>query len=46
MHGTGCWLGMMVPLLLRGTVVTLTNRSFDPHELWSAVERERSERWS
>ena len=40
MHGTGMWLGTMAPLLLQGSVVTLTNRSFDPHELWQAVERE------
>lgn len=40
MHGTGMWLGTMAPLLMQGTVVTLTNRSFDPHELWQAVERE------
>ncbi len=38
MHGTGMWLGTMIPLLLGGTVVTLTNRSFDPDELWRAVE--------
>ncbi len=40
MHGTGMWLGTMAPLLLRGSVVTLTNRSFDAHELWQAVERQ------
>ena len=40
MHGTGMWLGTMAPLLLKGTVVTLTNRSFDAHELWQTVERE------
>ena len=39
MHGTGMWLGTMVPHLLKGTVVTLTNRSFDAAELWRAVER-------
>ena len=38
MHGTGMWLGTMAPLLLKGTVVTLTNRSFDADELWRAVE--------
>jgi len=40
MHGTGMWLGTMAPHLLKGTVVTLTNRSFDAHELWHSVERE------
>ena len=39
MHGTGMWLGTMVPHLLKGAVVTLTNRSFDAAELWQAVER-------
>ena len=39
MHGTGMWLGTMVPHLLKGSVVTLTNRSFDAVELWQAVER-------
>ena len=39
MHGTGMWLGTMAPLLLKGSVVTLANRSFDADELWRAVER-------
>ena len=41
MHGTGCWLGMMVPQMLGGTAVLLEGRSLDPVELWSAVARER-----
>jgi len=41
MHGTGCWLGMMVPQMLGGTAVLLEGRSLDPVELWSVVERER-----
>jgi fatty-acyl-CoA synthase len=41
MHGTGCWLGMMVPHMLGGTAALLEGRSLDPVELWSAVERER-----
>jgi fatty-acyl-CoA synthase len=41
MHGTGCWLGMMVPHMLGGTAVLLESRSLDPVELWSAVARER-----
>jgi fatty-acyl-CoA synthase len=41
MHGTGCWLGMMVPQMLGGTAALLESRSLDPVELWSAVERER-----
>jgi fatty-acyl-CoA synthase len=41
MHGTGCWLGMMVPQMLGGTAVLLEKRSLDPIELWSTVARER-----
>jgi fatty-acyl-CoA synthase len=41
MHGTGCWLGMMVPQMLGGTAVLLEARSLDPVELWSTVARER-----
>jgi fatty-acyl-CoA synthase len=41
MHGTGCWLGMMVPQMLGGTAALLESRSLDPEELWSAVEREK-----
>lgn len=41
MHGTGCWLGMMVPQMLGGTAALLESRSLDPIELWTAVERDR-----
>ena len=40
MHGTGCWLGMMVPHLFGGTAVLLEGRGLDAGELWDAVERE------
>jgi fatty-acyl-CoA synthase len=40
MHGTGMWLGSMIPLLAGGKVVTLPSRSLDAHELLSTVERE------
>ncbi len=40
MHGTGCWLGMMIPHLFGGTAVLLAHRSFDPIEVWDAVERD------
>jgi|SoiMethySBSTD1v2_1073268.scaffolds.fasta_scaffold135926_2 acyl-CoA synthetase (AMP-forming)/AMP-acid ligase II len=40
MHGTGCWLGMMIPHLFGGTAVLLAHRGFDPIEVWDAVERE------
>jgi fatty-acyl-CoA synthase len=41
MHGTGCWLGMMVPHMLGGTAALLTGRGLDPIELWDTVARER-----
>ena len=41
MHGTGCWLGLMAPHALGGTVVLLENRGLDAHELWDTVARER-----
>jgi len=37
MHGTA-GLTSLSALLLGGTVVTLTDRHFDPHELWKTVE--------
>jgi acyl-CoA synthetase (AMP-forming)/AMP-acid ligase II len=42
MHGTGMWLGSMIPMLAGGRVVTLENRSLDPHELLSVTARERA----
>ena len=41
MHGTGMWLGALMPHNMGGTVVTLPSASFDPHELWRTVDRER-----
>ncbi len=41
MHGTGMWLGAMLAHNAGGTTVTLTGRSFDAHELWATVARER-----
>jgi 3-oxocholest-4-en-26-oate---CoA ligase len=40
MHGTGCWLGMMVPHLFGGTAVLQEGRGLDPQRVWDAVERE------
>jgi acyl-CoA synthetase (AMP-forming)/AMP-acid ligase II len=40
MHGMA-WFTAMSRLMTGGTVVTLTERSFDPHELWRAVEQHR-----
>jgi fatty-acyl-CoA synthase len=39
MHGTGLWIGTFIPHLAGGHVVTLTNRSLDPHEVLATVER-------
>jgi fatty-acyl-CoA synthase len=40
MHGTGCWLGMMVPHLFGGTAALLACRRFDPVEVWDTVQQE------
>jgi len=39
MHGTGVWLGALLPHLSGGEVALLEGRSFDAHELWRVVER-------
>ena len=41
MHGTGMWLGAMLPLLAGGTVVTISKLGLDPHLIWGEVERNR-----
>jgi fatty-acyl-CoA synthase len=41
MHGTGLTLGALVAQTVGATVVTLTSRSFDPHELLRAVHTHR-----
>ena len=38
MHGTGCWLGWMIPMCAGAHVVTLESRSLDAHEVLSTVE--------
>jgi len=40
MHGTGVWLGAMIPQLGGATVVTLQNRSLDADELLRTAQRE------
>lgn len=42
MHGTGMWLGAMLAHDAGGVCVTLPSRSFDTHELWATVARERA----
>jgi fatty-acyl-CoA synthase len=42
MHGTGMWLGSMMPGLQGGTVVTLPSRSLDAHELLATAQAHRA----
>ena len=42
MHGTGVWIGAMMPHLGGGCVVTLTNRSLDAAELLGTIQREHA----
>lgn len=42
MHGTGMWVGSMIPLNLGGAVITLPNLSFDPDMLWQTVQEEKA----
>jgi fatty-acyl-CoA synthase len=42
MHGTGMWLGAMIPHLAGARVVLLEERRFDAHELWRKTEQERA----
>jgi 3-oxocholest-4-en-26-oate---CoA ligase len=41
MHGTGMWIGAMIPHSLGGCVVLFNNKHFDPAALWELVEREK-----
>ena len=40
MHGTGMWIGALMPLSIGGTVVVYDNRSFSAEALLSLAERE------
>jgi 3-oxocholest-4-en-26-oate---CoA ligase len=42
MHGTGMWLGALMPHLQGGSVITLASRTLDAHELLATVQRERA----
>ncbi len=42
MHGTGVWIGAMMPHLGGASVVTLTKRSFDAAELLETIQREQA----
>jgi 3-oxocholest-4-en-26-oate---CoA ligase len=39
MHGTGMWLGALVPHLLGGAVITMTAKSLDGDEVLSAIQK-------
>ena len=41
MHGTGMWIGAMVPHSLGGCVVLCDNSHFDPVALWQLAEDEK-----
>jgi fatty-acyl-CoA synthase len=40
MHGTGMWLGTMIPLLAGGSVVTIPTLGLDPDMIWKTVAEE------
>jgi acyl-CoA synthetase (AMP-forming)/AMP-acid ligase II len=42
MHGTGGWIGTMMPHCVGGTVVALESRSLDSDEVWQAAQEERA----
>jgi fatty-acyl-CoA synthase len=42
MHGTGLWIGALIPHLMGANVVTLQGRSLDPHEVLGLVQQERA----
>ena len=42
MHGTGMWLGALVPHLVGGQVVTMPKLGFDPDFLFKEVERTKT----
>ena len=42
MHGTGMWLGALVPHLVGGRVVTMPQLGFDPDFLFKEVERTKT----
>ena len=42
MHGTGMWVGAMIPHLTGGVVITNPSLKFDPHGLWQIAAREKA----
>ena len=41
MHGTGLWLGTLLPMLCGGAVVTISKLGLDPDRIFSDVERHK-----
>jgi 3-oxocholest-4-en-26-oate---CoA ligase len=41
MHGTGMWLGTLLPMLCGGSTVTISRLGFDPDVLFAEVEKRR-----
>jgi 3-oxocholest-4-en-26-oate---CoA ligase len=41
MHGTGIWLGGMMPHCIGGTVVTIPSLGLEPDRIWRLVEQHR-----
>ena len=42
MHGTGIWIGAMMPHSGGANVVTLSQRSFDAHEMFGAIQQHKA----
>jgi fatty-acyl-CoA synthase len=40
MHGTGMWIGAMIPHAIGGAVILFDNSHFEPHALWQLIEKE------
>jgi fatty-acyl-CoA synthase len=41
MHGTGMWIGAFFAHFAGGAVATISDEKFDPHSIWSFIERKR-----
>lgn len=42
MHGTGMWIGAMIPHSMGGAVILFNNSHFDPHALWQLAANEKA----
>ena len=42
MHGTGMWIGAIVPHLVGGQVITMGTGHFDPDATWAMVEKHKA----